>query len=103
MTLEEALLEYVAATQAHGAGTEEGNSSGTNQAYHRIVKAFSAVLNHGKPGREAILSLCNHQNRSVRTWAAAHSLKYDADKAEETLKKLSEGAGLVAFGAKMTL
>jgi hypothetical protein len=103
VSLEEALLEYVTAAQAHGAGTEEGSATITNRAYDRIVKAFSILLGYGKAGRQAILSLCDHENRSVRSWAAAHSLKYDAKKAEATLKELSEGPGLLAFSAEMTL
>lgn len=103
MSLEEVLRDYVTAAQAHGAGTAEGSAAVTNRAYDRIVKAFSAILGHGKAGREAILSLCDHENESVRSWAAAHSLKYDATKAEKTLTGLSEGQGLLAFSAEMTL
>jgi len=103
VSLQEVLSEYVTAAQAHGAGTTEGNSTITNRAYDRIVKSFTALLAYGKEGRQAILSLCDHGNASVRCWAAAHSLRYDPEKAEETLRELSESQGLLAFDAETTL
>ncbi len=103
MTLEAAVQEFVRAAQIHGSGLEAQDAKLTDQGYQALVKAFIVLKGIGPTGRNAILALCDHEDRGVRLAAALYSLKIDAFKAPSTLKSLSEGDRMLALTAKASL
>lgn len=81
----------------------------STQKQHRsagqIHKAYKQ-LKQTQEGKEAIMSLMADDEPGVRSWAAAHSLAWNQNKAIEVLKSLQNNETIpwhIRFDAEMTL
>jgi hypothetical protein len=74
-----------------------------NQAAHRIHACYKA-LRETEEGRAGIIALMSDPSPHVRAWAAAHSLQWMPDAAQEVLEALrDENVFPYSFDAEMTL
>jgi hypothetical protein len=92
---------YVALAQSHGKATEDGNSVKANAYYKDLQATFSEIVKADE--RERLVTLLDHPNARVRAAAAFHTYKLNAERSATTLEQVSQGDGLVAFSAAMTL
>ena len=92
---------YVALAESHGKATEDGNSVEANAYYKDLIATFIAIVKANE--RERLVVLLDHPNARVRSAAAFHTYKLNAERSETTLEQVSQGDGPVAFSAAMTL
>ncbi|HCS55260.1 MAG TPA: hypothetical protein DIW81_27355 [Planctomycetaceae bacterium] len=92
---------YVALATKHGEATESGDSDDANAAYNELNEVFARIVQDYD--REKLATLLTHSNPAVRAKAAFHTYKLDAQRSASVLKEVSQGSGLVAFSAGMTL
>ena len=92
---------YVKHAVAHRAATEVGNSEQANAEYDGLMRALRLLLDHG--ARSELLELLDHEDPSVRCWAATHLLPDYPQRAIPVLRDISQGASFVAFDAAMVL
>ncbi len=102
-TLSDYIRIYEECAIKHGEGTEKGDYKLANKNHDRLMKAFEKILDYGTIGRDAILKLLQHQDASVRCWAATHSLNYDEPQAIKTLEEITRGKGLICSDAKIVI
>ena len=96
--------EYAEAAAAHGKASSDGDYKKANRNHDIIADVRCELMERGDEGKTALLDLLTHPDPSVRTWAAAHSLQFDAQRAEATLVEVAQSdAGIVSFAAEMTL
>ena len=86
----------------HGEGTEEGNSDKTNAAFDALILSYKEIKRED-PELKSLLPSLNHENESVKMWAAFLLLRVDEEKATDTLREVADKDGLVAFSAQATL
>lgn len=66
-----------------------GDPKGSNRQHDRLIKAIRQIRKQSDQGRVFLSDLLEHENDSVRLWAACHLLTIDEKKAVETLKKIA--------------
>lgn len=92
---------YVTLAMNHGDATESGNSDDANTAYNELNQAFARIVQ--QDDREKLVGLLTHPDSAVRAKAAFHTYKLNPQRAASVLEEVSQGPGLVAFSAGMTL
>lgn len=98
----QAMVEcYREAAQAHGRALLEGDHGLANRS-HDIVAAIYREL-RGRGLQSVVIRLLRDPDRSVRLWAAAHTLELNADLAVPVLTALAEGQDVISFEAAVTL
>ncbi|WP_313200380.1 hypothetical protein [Rhizobium sp.] len=95
----ELLRVYRTNALLHREGTEAGNSRKANRAYEKIISAYR-LLDQSEQGKTNLKSLLADDDCGVRVWAATHTLKYAESDALAVLDAISQGKGLVSFGAE---
>lgn len=96
--------DYVRAAQAHGYALGIGDAITANEAYDRLAAIYRQLRDAGLESQRTLLTLLNHENTSVRCWAASHALEFSPEQAERALAAVAESAeGPTAFNARMTL
>ncbi len=101
--LQDHIAIYVSNAVKHGEGTLSGDYKLANKSYDAKMKALKRILEFGNAGRDEILLLLNHDNDSVRTSAAAHSLGYNEELALETLEEVASGDDIISLNAEMVI
>ncbi len=101
--VEDAIEKYIKFAAIHGECTESGDYKQGNKAHDKVLKALSQLRAAGDQGRQALVALLQHENASVRLWAATHLLKTDPAIAIEKLKEIAVGQGMIAFDAETVL
>ena len=96
-----ALRDYVKAAIEHGRGTETGDSDMSNAAYERHAQLLTRFFPDERRGQ--LGSLLDHENPSVRLWAALDTYRLDPKRSVEVLEAVAREPGLVGFSAEMTL
>jgi len=94
--------EFLTQAVRHGEATESGDFIVANKAFDEIASLTKQLDNLDKKG-EVYSSLLNHQNDSVKAFAAYRYLDYSHDKAISVLEQVATGSGLVGFSAKQLL
>lgn len=94
---EEILAEYTRLATSHGEALEAGHTDAANELNLKLIALFKELVGTGKRGRLA--GLLTHPDRSVRCWAAIHTLGADAARAIRTLEALARGSGPIACNA----
>jgi hypothetical protein len=93
--IENAILE--------GKYTQSGDHKKVNETYWEIIKGIKEIYRID-PEFDSLVGLLNHQDESVKKWAASVLLFSDKkENARKVLKEISEDGGLAAFTAEMTL
>ena len=82
--------QYVAAAIEHGAATVQSNPAGTATSVRKIVRAVRAIDAESSASRAALLPLLEHQNDSVRLWAASNLISKHPREAVKTLEDLAK-------------
>jgi hypothetical protein len=95
------IQRYITLATTHGEATEDGNSEVANNAYHELLSVFHLIIQAND--REKLVPLLAHSNPAVRAKAAFHTYKLDTERSSSILEEVSNGTGLVAFSAGMTL
>jgi len=95
--------EFVDAAAAHGASTDSGDAKGANRAHDRIMKTLAKIKPLSDQGEGILTALLDHENDSVKGWAATYLLPLNQEAAIATLEDIGAARGLVAFDAKMVL
>ncbi len=96
-----ALEHYVEAAIEHCRGTETGDSDAANAAYERhgeLLARFFPVERRGQ-----LVPLLEHDNPSVRLFAAVDTYQLDPKRSAQVLETVAREPGLVGFSAEMTL
>ena len=97
------LDEYVTSAIAHGQATLSGANREGGRHADNIARLYSAIRSLGTVARQSLLALLEHNDHSVRVWAAAHSLEYAPEMAKPVLEVEASRPGMIGFSAKMTL
>jgi len=87
----------------HGEASQNGDYKSANKSHDIIIKTLYKIRELDDVGNDALLTLTDDKDASVRVWAATHSLEYDTIKAEKTLSQLASCEGIIALGAEITL
>ena len=95
--------QYIHYAQTHRQGIKKGDHRIANKAYDQLVGSYRELRALGKGGTDVLKELMDHEDDSVRAWAATHSLRTDTSKAVQTLKDVAKGPGMTAFSARMVL
>lgn len=99
-TTDELVGRYAEAAHRHGEATAEAGRPANADA-DEIAAIYRELRRRDR--QRILLPLLDSQDAGVRAWAGAHALEFAPDEGEPVLAQLAEGAGLIAFGAKMTL
>jgi hypothetical protein len=83
-------------------GHADPNPKKANKWHDELHVCYKA-LRETEEGRQSIISLMNDVERSVRCWAAAHSLQWEPDRARRVLEDLRDSSGPYSLSAEMTL
>lgn len=101
--VQNAIDKYVKFAAIHGECTESGDYKQGNKAHDILLKALSKLRASGDQGRQALVALLQHENASVRLWAASHLLKTAPAIAIEKIKEIAAGNGMLALCAETVL
>jgi Domain of unknown function (DUF2019) len=96
---------YVDAAILHHEKLLLGDPKGSNRQHDRLIKAIRQIRKQGDQGKDFLLGLLQHENESVKLWAACHLLTIDEKRAVETLKKIAAKASAwqLQTDAEMTI
>lgn len=94
---------FVGSAVAHGTSTLTGDTKANHRSYDVITNIIRELRGRGIAYRPALLSLLDHPDQSVATWAAFHVLEFDPVKGETALERIAKTDGILAFNAEMTL
>lgn len=82
---------------------EISNPRRQNKAADEVHKCYK-ILRQTEEGRAGIIAMMKEPNRSLRGWAATHSLQWVPNEARKVLEELrDENVFPFSFSAKMTL
>jgi hypothetical protein len=99
----ELVLDYADAAIDHGRSTTT-DAERANASADTIATIYRELRRRGPESQAALLTLLDHLNPSVRSWAAAHALEFAPPRGEPVLEKLARGPhGVVRLDAEMTL
>lgn len=102
--VEDLAAEYRAIlVQMHAQRIENG---GKPRAWNRLVDRMQAIqlrLRTTQAGRDAITSLINDENPTVRSWSAVNALGWAEGVARAELEREAHADDLMGFGAQITL
>lgn len=93
---------FIRAAIRHRETTERGRASQTNRAADLLFRARRRLIS-SESGRATLTRLMGHPDDSVRSWAATFSLEFAPDMAEQVLRSMVGGQGVLALEAEMTL
>ena len=102
-SLADELSRFERAAIEHGEATENGDGKRANRNYYKLANAVKAIRGYGASGSDALVTLLDHSNPHVKCWAASYLLSVAPERAVAVLRELSQGSGIAAFDAKMTL
>lgn len=95
--------KFIESTIQEGKYTQAGDHKKVNKTYKEIIKVIKKIYSID-PEFNSLVYLLNHQDESVKKWAASILLFTNKKEvASKVLKEISKGGGLVAFTAEMTL
>jgi hypothetical protein len=98
------ISSYRDAAREHGSATAAGEYRTANRRHDEIVAIYHELVRRGSEGRTALLSLLEHDDLSVRVWAAVHSLQFAPAEAEAVLEAIAQSPpGLVRLAAEYSL
>ena len=100
-TSDQALAEYTNNAVLHGQATEGGRHRDANKAHDRLLAALAALTAMEARGR--LTELFEHEDASVRCWAATHLLGTDEANAKRVLDELASRPDFVGLGATQVL
>lgn len=100
---DELIANYIGAAKIHCEATNNGNSDAANVAYDTIIETLDELRKQPDKGHKILSALLNHDDLSVRVWAATHLLPLDEPKAIDSLSVIADKSGIIAFDAKMVL
>lgn len=103
MTIEDVVMNYVAAATKHGEATEKGNFKVANREYKIIEKSYTQLIQSGYEGFQELLKLTSHKKDYVRLWSASHTLSIYEEIAKKTLSELSNKPNFIGITAQTTL
>ena len=86
-----------------GEALVNSNSKEANKLFKELIAILPLIRSFGQDGEEALLSLIHDDNNNVACWAATHSLKYNTDKAIESLQCIAKDQSLIGFTATMVI
>jgi HEAT repeat protein len=97
-----AVEKFIEASIQHGVGTETGNSKLANKSYKVIKKNYDIIKENDLVN--VLINLLEHENISVKLWAASYMLNIETEKAIAALKEvIGSKSPLISFSAEMTL
>jgi hypothetical protein len=97
------IQDFVRFTENHYKATLVGDWREANKNAKKLHKTFLHIVRLGAEGREALLSLTENETSYVALTAATYSLRYNTEKAMDTLNKFVNTPGLIGFGAQQTI
>ena len=95
--------KYIKYASAHGEYSYEGNSSGANKSYKKLMTTVKSLLLEGPQGESVLLDFLSHENVSVRLWSATHVLSFDESSALVCLQDICTGSSFFRFDAQMVI
>jgi len=104
LSVEELIRRYADAAREHAAASESGDFRTANRAHDRITRIHHVLYERGAAAQRELRTLLQHDEASVRLWAALHSLAVAPAEAEAVLEEIAGGApSLLRLSAEMTL
>jgi HEAT repeats len=106
-TVNRLLQDYIDAAILHGEASARGNYKVANKQYTNLTRIYKRFEKDKITANNLLGELLQHENTSVRIWAAAHALglKIETEKAVKTLEEASRdnSVGILRLNAEMTL
>src|SRR5579862_5536994 len=97
--LKQLINKYIEATIKHGEATNAGNHKIVNKQYSIIKKIYNELKSNKDVGLTPLTNLLEYPNNYVRLWAAAHTLSFTPEKAEQVLMEISQKSGFLGLNA----
>ena len=96
---------YIDAAILHHEKLLSGDPKESNRQHDRLINAIRQIRGQSDQGKSFLSGLLEHENDSVRLWAACHLLTIDEKKAVESIKKIATKASSwqLRTDAEMTL
>lgn len=101
--MKELIERYVRAAAAHGRATEAADAAQANAAADEIARCWVALRLRTDDWFRVFAALLDHDDPSVRLWAASHVIHREPERAIAVLESLSRRSGLLGFSAEQTL
>ena len=102
-TVDQLVAIYGEAAAAHGRASSEGDYETANEQHDILAAAYRELRERGSEAQQRMLTLLDHRDAGVRSWAGAHSLEFSPEDGKRTLEALIVAGGLAGFNAEMTL
>ncbi len=97
------LEEYANAAIQQGRATLSGDYTTGNLASDILTGIYRRLKSEGVEAQRRLQVLLNHPDRSVRAWAATHTLEVGPEESERVLQEEASGDDILAFDAQMVL
>lgn len=102
MEISRIMDNFVEAAAKHGQGIDSGNSILANKSYDQVVENYDLLKKLNK--EIYLINLLDHENYSVKLWAARYCLNIDSRKAIKAFEEvISLDLPGVSFRAEITL
>ena len=102
MDKNETISKFIHAAIQHGVGITGGNSKLANKSYKIVNECYLGMKEHKYTSD--LINLLEHEDYSVRLWAASYVLNIDTSNALVALRNVVEYAPpLISFSAEMTI
>jgi hypothetical protein len=101
-TIDELLVEYASNAIDHGVATHAGDYKRANRSHDEILRILQLLTERGE--RIRLADLLNHDDASVRCWAATHLLPFCEERARKALDDIvREGTWPASHSALVVL
>ncbi len=97
------LEEYANAAIQQGKGTLSGDYTTGNLGSDILIGIYKQLKGEGVESQRKLQALLTHPNKSVRIWAATHTLEVCPEESEKVLEQEAAEQGILAFCARITL
>jgi hypothetical protein len=97
--VEKLVKQFADSVRAQNQAIMEANHKLGNKYANKYLDCFRKLSKIGIEGKEALVTLFDHEDLGVRTAAAAFLLNYKTEEALEILREISKGEGLIPFEA----
>ncbi len=101
--LEQLIQDYSAAARSYGRAILGGCTNKSDTSFDDIETTFGRIKETGKPGLQALSTLLESSDESVRLWASSHLLNYSEFQSAVVLEEICSSPSVLALTAQVTL
>lgn len=102
MNANRSLENFIDFSEQHGYWADVGNTGKINEYHDNLIETIKSIRNND-PELTILVPLLQHENDSVKSWAATYLLPYNESESIAVLENISRKKGWIAFSAEMVL